>query len=390
MTDNRHGSGLPTDLSRRELVRYGVGLGLGGTMLGGLLAGCGEESGGGSGGSGGGGGSGGLIDPAPKGTDLAKAGPFEHASVELSLEEAMNFPVPKAKEKATIAHMLISLQGYYFVAAAYGATQAAKEAGVDLQVLASKGYASPDVQQRQLGDLVQRNIDAVVVLPADVNGSVSLVDQAKAADVELVVAGSLLNSVDVAQAVQSDYALGQQAADLVAERVGDKGGPGLLMAGPKQATWAAHRHAGFKARIEEKYPHIEIAAATHQNFVDPTEGLNTFQDATQAHPDIKWIYAVDYNLLEAPSLPAKYKGKIPYVAMGLYGSSKQALKEGSVDVIIGLMPVLGARIGVARAVALLNGEDVPAITVYPAPVYTKDNLDAPEAKWETYPESFKP
>ena len=388
MTKQRHGSSsLPADLSRRELVRYGVGFGLGGTMLGGLLAGCGEDSGG-SGGAGGG--AGGLSGPAPKGTDLAVAGPFEHASQELTIEDALAFKVPKAKEKAKIAYMLISLQGYYFVAAAYGAQQAAKEAGVDVQILASKGYASPDVQQRQLGDLVQRDIDAVVVLPADVNGSVSLVDQAKAADVELIVAGSLLNSTDVAQAVQSDYALGQQAADLVAERVGDKGGPGLLMAGPKQATWAAHRHAGFKARIAEKYPELEIAAAPHQNFVDPTEGLNTFTDATQANPDIKWIYAVDYNLLEAPSLPTRYKGKIPYVAMGLYGSSQEALKQGTVDVIIGLMPVLGAKIGVARAVGLLNGDTVPAITVYPAPVYTKESMNAPEAKFETYPAGFKP
>ena len=74
----------------------------------------------------------------------------------------------------------------------------------------------------------------------------------------------------------------------------------------------------------------------------------------------------------------------------LYGSSTQALREGTVDVIIGLMPVLGAKIGVARAVGLLNGDTVPAITVYPAPVYTKDTLDAPQVKYETYPDSFKP
>jgi ABC-type sugar transport system substrate-binding protein len=162
------------------------------------------------------------------------------------------------------------------------------------------------------------------------------------------------------------------------------------MAGPKQATWAAHRLAGFKAQVADKHPNLEIAAAPHQNFVDPTEGLNTFQDAIQRNPDIKWIYAVDYNLLEAPSLPDKYKGKIPYIAMGLYGSSKQALQDGQVDVIIGLMPGLGGRIGVARAVALLNGDEVPAITVYPAPIYTKSTLNQPAAKFDTFPSSYKP
>ena len=374
--------------SRRDFIRYGTALGLTGTALSAFIAACGDDDSGGSGGAAQTG-QGNLTDAAPDGADLAKPEPFQYASQEMTIDDALAFKVPKAKEKYKIAYMLISLQGYYFVAAAYGADQAGKAAGVDIQLIAAEGYASPDVQQQQLGDLLQKDIDAVVVLPADVNGSVALVDQAQSAGVVMTVAGSLLNSNKVAQAVQSDYALGQQSADLVAERL-DGGGSGLIMGGPKQATWAAHRVAGFNSRIEEKYPDMAVAVTTHQNFVDPTEGLNTFQDAIQRHPDLDWIYAVDYNLLEAPSLPSKYKGQIPYVAMGLYGSSQAALQDGSLEAVLGIMPVLGAQLGVSRAVQLLNGEDVPAITVYPAPVYTKDNLDAPETKFETYPEGFKP
>ena len=376
--------------SRRDLARYGLALGLSGAALPAFLAACGDDDDDGGGGGGGGGdGQGKLIDAAPDGADLAKPEPFKYASEEMTIDDALAFKVPKANDNYKIAYMLISLQGYYFVAAAYGADQAGKDAGVEIQRVAAEGYASPDVQQQQLGDLLQKNIDAVVVLPADVNGSVALVDQAQAAGVVLTVAGSLLNSNKVAQAVQSDYALGQQSADLVAEQLDGSGGVGLIMGGPKQATWAVHRVAGFNAQIEEKYPEMEVGVTTHQNFVDPTEGLNTFQDAIQRQPDLDWIYAVDYNLLEAPSLPAKYKGTTPYVAMGLYGSSKAALQDGTLAAVLGIMPVLGAELGVSRAVQLLNGEDVPAITVYPAPVYTKDNLDAPETRFETYPESFK-
>lgn len=336
-----------------------------------------------------------LVDAAPSEADLAAPEPFEkYCSETLSIDEALNFEVPKAKESGeAITQMLISLQGEYFISAAWGFTEAAKEAGVEGSTLAAEGYASPDVQQQQLGDLIQGNTDAVVVLPADVNGSVPLVAQAQGAGVELSVAGSLLNSNEVPQAVQSDFSLGEKAADLVAEALkeeGKDGGAGLIMAGPKQATWASNRLAGFESRIAEKYPDLEIAIATNQNFVDPTEGLNTFTDAVQAHPDIQWIYSVDYNLLEAEGLPGDYKGKIPYIAMGLYGTSKEALEQGTVNAIIGLMPALGARIGVARAVQMLNGEEMPAITCYPAPVYTADTLNQPSVKWEGYPAGFKP
>lgn len=368
-------------------LRKGIAVVLSVALLGVVLAACGEDTS-----NSGDDEASQLTDAAADGTDLAAPGE-DVCSETLTTDEAVNFEVPKADEPAKLAHMLISLQGEYFVSSAYGAQQAAEEAGVDIETIAAEGYASPDVQQKQLGDLLQQDIDGVVVLPADVNGSVPLVDQAKGAGVELTVAGSILNSNQVAQAVQDDYALGKLAADLVAEQLekeGKSGGAGLVMAGPQQATWAANRLAGFKAQIAEKYPDISIAVATHQNFVDPTEGLDTFTDAIQSHPDIEWIYSVDYNLLEAPSLPEQYKGKIPYVGMGLYGTSKDALRDGSVDVIIGLMPALGARIGVARAVSLLNGDSVPAITCYPAPVYRADTLNQPTAEWEGYPADFRP
>ncbi|MBS1878435.1 MAG: sugar ABC transporter substrate-binding protein [Actinobacteria bacterium] len=352
----------------------------------------GEETASGGGGEGG---SSLLIDAPPSNVDLAAPKPFEkYCSKTLSMEEAVDFKVPKAKESGqALTQMLTTLQGEYFISAAWGFQEAAKEAGVAGTTLAAEGYASPEVQQQQFGDLSQGNTKGVVILPSDVNGSVPLVAQAKSAGIQLSVAGSLLNSNEVPQAVQSDFALGEQAADLVAKALkeeGKSGGAGLIMAGPKQATWASNRLAGFEARIAEKYPEIEIAVATNQNFVDPTEGLNTFTDATQAHPEIQWIYSVDYNLLEAQGLPSTYKGKIPYIAMGLYGTSREALEEGTVNAVIGLMPALGARIGVANAVSMLNGEKVPAITCYPAPVYTAEKLNQPTVKWEGYPAGFKP
>lgn len=368
-------------------LHKGIALGLSIALVGGVLAGCGEDTS-----SAGGDEASQLSDAPPDGTDLAAPG-ADVCSETLTMDEALNFEVPQATDGGRIAHMLVTLQGHYFLSSAYGAQQAAEEAGVEIETIAAQGYASPDVQQQQLGDLLQQNLDAVVVLPSDVNGSVPLVDQAHNAGVELTVAGSLLNSNQVPQAVQSDYELGRQAADLVAKQLkeeGKAGGAGLIMAGPKQATWASNRLAGFEDRIAEKYPDISIAVATHQNFVDPTEGLNTFTDAVQSNPDIEWIYSVDYNLLEADSLPERYKGQIPYIAMGLYGTSEEALRDGTVDVIIGLMPALGARIGVARAVSLLNGDTVPAITCYPAPVYTADTLDQPSVEWEGYPSGFRP
>ncbi|HSF26939.1 MAG TPA: sugar ABC transporter substrate-binding protein [Actinomycetes bacterium] len=380
--------------SRRAFLRNVALVGLGATGVAGLVSACGGDEAGGqgtaapSGASDGGIGS--LIGAAPDGTDLVKPGPFDHASETLSMDDVMGFQVPKAKRRYKMAVMPQSLAGEYFIATVYAAKKAADEAGVDLTVITGEGFASPDVQLSQLSDLLQKNIDAVMLMPADVNGSVALVELAHSNDIVMTVNGTLLNSTKVAQAVQSDYAAGQQCADILAETLGGSGGKGVVIAGPKQAAWASLRVAGFEARLKEKYPDITIAAIANQNFVDPAEGLNTFLDAVQRVPDIDWIYAVDYNILEAGSIPDRYRGKIRYVAMGLYGSSREALKAGTVNAIVGLLPGASGMLGLSRAVQQLNGEDVPAITIYPSPVYTADNIDDPASVLETYPAGYKP
>src|SRR5699024_7114963 len=101
----------------------------------------------------------------------------------------------------------------------------------------------------------------------------------------------------VVKVVQDDYRFGQRGADRLAEVLGDDGGDGIVIAGPANATWSQHRTAGFTDRVDEKYPNIKIVDAPTQE-VDPAEGLQSFQDAVQAHPDIDWIYAVHAYILQ--------------------------------------------------------------------------------------------
>jgi ribose transport system substrate-binding protein len=330
-----------------------------------------------------------LTKPLPAGANLAKLGPFTGWSQQLSVADALNWKVPKAKKPYRIAYMLISLQGYYFVGSAYGGQLAAKQAGVKFEHVAAQGFASPDIQLKQVRDLLQRGIDAIVLQPADVNGSVPVVQTALAKGVPVVVAGTALNTPTVAQAFQSDYALGSSAADWIAKSLGNRSPEGIIIGGPASATWSTNRVKGFSDRVKQAHPNLKIVATPNQNFVDPTEGLRSFQNAVQAHPNIGWAYSVDYNLLEAPSIPSKYQGKIAYVGMGLYGTSLDALKKGQVEAIFGIMPVFGAMVGISRAVQLLNGDSVPATTSYPAPLYTKANLNVPQKKFDLYPPNFK-
>jgi len=328
----------------------------------------------------------GTTSPGPQSSgapDLALGTSLE-CDASPTQEELLNYEIPVANEPYDITLMQVSSAGYYYQAIDQGADEAAAAAGVQLVKLSADGYASPDLQLKQVEDALLRGTDALVLAPSDIQGSVPVVDTAVAAGIPVVNISSEVASSEVYMVMQDDYTFGQLAADHLAEVLGAEGGTGIVIAGPANATWSQRRTAGFEDRIAEQYPEITIAAAPTQ-LVDPAEGLRSFEDAIQATPDIDWIFSVHYFILQPASLPAEYRGTVPYISAGYEPDSIAALADGSLNSVFGLAPRWMGKLGVAYAVALLNGEEIPRVTCVPIPLFTVDDADDPFAKEELIP-----
>jgi ribose transport system substrate-binding protein len=251
--------------------------------------------------------------------------------------------------------------------------------------VAGEGYVSPEGQLSQVDDAIQRGTDAIVMAPSDIEGSVPVVELAREADIPVVNISTEVNSDDVYMVMQDDYILGQQLADRVAETV-PEGGRGILIAGPANATWSRKRTQGFKDQVEENHPEIEVVASPTQ-LVDPAEGLASFEDAIQADPDIDWVASVHYFILLPSSIPAQYRGKVPYVSFGYEPDSIQALENKELDSVYGIAPVAMGEIGVGTAISVLNGDEPPRITCVPSSLFTVDDIGTPVADSELAPSS---
>src|SRR5690606_27438535 len=179
--------------------------------------------------------------------------------------------------------------------------------------LSADGYASPDLQLKQVEYAMLRGTDATVMAPSDIQGSVPVAEAAVSAGLPVVNVSSVVASDDVHMEKQDDYTFGQRAADRAGEVLGGEGGSGIIIAGPANATWSQRRTEGFQDRFKDMYPNIKIAASPTQ-LVDPAEGLRSFEDAVQATPDLDWIFAVHYFILQPASLPDEYRGDVKYVA----------------------------------------------------------------------------
>jgi ribose transport system substrate-binding protein len=305
-----------------------------------------------------------------------------------SESQLMAYKAPKADKPYNITVMVVSLAGYYYQGLVYGAQEAAKDAGVNVKIVAGSGFTSPAPQLSQAQDVIQSKPDAIALQPVDVEGSVPIVTQANAAGIPVISFGTELNTdKTAAQVLQDDYKLGEAGADQLA-KAHPEGGNGILIAGPATATWSKKRTAGFEDRLKAKYPKFKIVSSPTQP-VDPSQGLKDFTDATQAHPDIKWVYSVFFYQLLPDSLPGKYKG-IPFVTTGYEPAAISSLQSGALSTTASVQNIAFGYQAVAQSVAALNkGKDAHLGNIcVPAPALTKADIGSKVADFDIYPKSF--
>ncbi len=289
-------------------------------------------------------------------------------------DEAAAYRVPKAKGDFTIGFMEPTLAGHYYQAGSSGAIRAADEAGVKLELIsAGTGYASPEQQFKQAERLLLKRVDAVAIIPTDIQGGVAITNLFLRENIPVVIVATEASSPDAYMVMQDDYQMGRDSADLLVKKLGPDAGPGIVIAGPANATWSAKRAAGFADRVKERYPGVKIVASATQN-VDPAQGLKSFENAVQANPDIKWVYSVFNLLLDPDSMPSRYQD-VAFITNGLDPASVEDLIEGQYTTIIGITPTPMGYQGVGHAVSILNGDqDVPALVCIPLTQYTADDM----------------
>jgi ribose transport system substrate-binding protein len=302
-------------------------------------------------------------------------------------DKLAGYKAPKAKKPYDITVMEVSLNGYYYQLLAYGAEQAAKDAGVKVRLTAAQGYTTPAVQLGQAQNVIERGTDGVVFAPVDIAASVPTVNKFKAKNIPVVNVSTEVASPYVYTIMQDDYLMGKEMADRISELAPD-GGPGILMAGPSNATWSRKRAEGFKDQVNAEHDNLEIVASP-TSLVDPGEALTKFNNALSASPDIKWIASVDYSLPVPQSIPERYRG-LPYVTMGFDPNLKEAVASGLVNSTLPTDAYYMGYVGVGTVVSLLNGGDATKFNCQPfSPAITKENLETPFVKSQLYPKGYK-
>ncbi len=214
----------------------------------------------------------------------------------------------------------------------------AQKLGYTTSVSASKG--DTNTESNLIDTAITNHSVAIILDPANANGSVGAVKKAIAANIPVFLVNAEINQSGLAKAqLVSNNA---QGAALGATRwvkdVGQKGNYVELLGAPSDNN-AATRSNGY-ATVLNQYPDLKKVGQQVANW-DRTQGHDKMQNLLQAHPDIIGVISGNDDMALGAIAALKEAGKLSSVKVGGFDGSPdavEAVKSGELQYTV-LQPV---------------------------------------------------
>ena len=266
-----------------------------------------------------------------------------------------------------------NLQADYFNQIKIGVEAYARKLGIEVIAMDAKNDSATQVSQVQ--DLLSRDIDALIYLPA---GAAAAAVPARLAHQQ----GIPVINVDRNAAgepgdtfIATDNAA--SAYEVCKHIIGLAGGSGemIMIHGQRGTTPEIERTKGCKRAIEEN-PKVALVAEQWSGQWSQAEGLNIAQNLLQAHPNVRIIFAQADGLALGAAQAVKVSGMTKRVYIGGFDGDTTALPilaKGGFDATA-TQQVRGiGRLAVDSAIKLAAGGKLPAEQLLPGFLTTPEN-----------------
>lgn len=286
---------------------------------------------------------------------------------------------PTAKKKYVIGACVPMMGAPYWRNLAYGVFSQAEKLGVELLFYDAGGYKFLEKQVKQVEDLIERKVDAIVICPCSSKGTVEVLERAISKGIPVVNTVSWTYSDKIQGAVlDDDYNIGKLQAEHIDKKYNGKA-EGVMLCGPAGSDWSMNRVKGFKDYIADK-PDIKVLG---EKWSEPNIEVaqKIMDDFLQTFPDMKFCYtAADGMSMGAANAvrAARKLGQVVITTASFSPEGADYLKKGWTSLNIGESPILEGAWALDVAVKILNGEEYPRLVYVPNPPFTKENMDDPE------------
>jgi ribose transport system substrate-binding protein len=284
----------------------------------------------------------------------------------------------QSKQKPlTVGLVLINLQAKFFNDIKSGADEAAKKAGVNLQVI--DGNNDPTAQVNAVETLTQQHVDGIIMVAIDVKGIVPALQDAAKAGVQVVAVDAKIQDPSVKTFIGVDNAkAGADFGDFVGQYISThmSGKADLGVIGALNSFIQNQRKDSFVANIKK------IPGVTIDNTVDgqnvQERALTAAEDLATSSPNINVMYATGEPALIGAIAAIESQGATQRVKLFGWDLSKQAVKAVDDGFLVGVVqqnPYQEGVEAIGALVKLAHGETVSPFINVPVEFVTKDNIE---------------
>ncbi|MFC0336832.1 monosaccharide ABC transporter substrate-binding protein, CUT2 family [Kushneria avicenniae] len=227
------------------------------------------------------------------------------------------------QQKGLISIIVNDTSNPYWLTEGQIARETAEEMGYSANVSAHKG--DTNAESRQVDTAITNQAKAIILDPANADGSVGAVKKAVNAGIPVFIVNAEINQQGLAKAqLVSNNAQGAAlGAQQWIEAVGDSARYVELKGAPSDNN-AATRSNGYQTVLSQ-YPDLELVASDVANW-DRTQGYNKTQSMLQANPDIQGVISGNDEMALGAIAALRESGKLKDVVVGGFDGSPDAVK----------------------------------------------------------------
>jgi ribose transport system substrate-binding protein len=293
---------------------------------------------------------------------------------------------PAFADKIVIGHSQPNL-GWPYIAAVTNILEAEAKGMVDIEVVTMSADGDIAKQSSDIGALVNKKVNVLLVTSLDGNAVVPALKQAADAGIPILAVSNEPSEAGIALlsafSGPDDYVQGQIAAELLHEVLGGTGGIAIIEGSPGQSTTLL-RTQGLKDKLTELKSGITILGSQTADW-NPVKAKDVAQAfLTSYGADLKGVFAQDDNsgAAAAEVFKAAGRGEIKVVGTGGTKNGLKAIKEGLMHGTMDQSPTTDAKQALDIAIKLAKGEK-PAVkrNIIPMPKITAANVDQFKGEW---------
>ena len=278
------------------------------------------------------------------------------------------------KKDKTVGLAVANLQADFFNQIKQAVERAAKEKGVKVITVDAKGDGATQVSQME--DLITRQVDAIIYIPAGASAAGVPVKAARDAKIPVVAVdrnppdfpGDTFIATDSVGAART-------LGEYVGKVTGGKGKVAIIQ-GQLGTTPEQDRDKGFNEALE-KFPDLKVVAKQPSNAWMQDEGFAIGQDMLQRFPDI----TVFFGRADALALGAAQAAKVAnlsdkIIVVGFDGdvAGLKAVDSGTLNATMTQKTQGMGKLALESALALIEGKQVPKEQLQEAVLTTKENV----------------